>query len=100
MSRGQGACHHSAVTVNTTGVQLFDCEDRVSVVSHVQAVKAAKRKEDVAVCVVKLLPSCPAPDSESQYLLVQRPEKGLLAGTSVLPPLSCICLLLYSNWMY
>ncbi|KAL3154142.1 hypothetical protein ABBQ32_013669 [Trebouxia sp. C0010 RCD-2024] len=45
-----------------------------------KAVKAAKRKEDVAVCVVKLLPSGSAPDSASQYLLVQRPDKGLLAG--------------------
>lgn len=49
------------------------------------------------MCVVKLLPSGSAPDSASQYLLVQRPDKGLLAGTHAPPPLSCICLLLHSD---
>ena len=48
----------------------------------VQAVKAARREEDVAVSVVQLLPSDDAPESDIQYLLVQRPEKGLLAGIS------------------
>ena len=45
-----------------------------------QAVKAARREENVAVCVVQLLPSDLASTSDSQWLLVQRPEKGLLAG--------------------
>lgn len=64
----------------------LDCTVRTikvhSVLRHVclQAVKAARREEDVAVCVVQLLPSDHAPESDSQYLLVQRPDKGLLAG--------------------
>ena len=47
---------------------------------RVQNVKAARREEDVAVCVVQLVSSDHAPESDTQYLLVQRPEKGLLAG--------------------
>lgn len=58
---------------------------------NMQAVKVARRKEDVAVCVVKLLPSGPAPESDSQYLLVQRPEKGLLAGTDASTPQLHVC---------
>lgn len=64
---------------------------------RVQAVKAARREEDVAVCVVQLVPSDHAPESDSQYLLVQRPEKGLLAGIHALVLLSCACLPLQSN---
>ena len=54
-----------------------------------QVVKAARREEDVAVCVVGLLPSDLASTSDSQYLLVQRPEKGLLAGAVAVRLYSC-----------
>lgn len=62
-------------------------------VLRVQAVKAARREEDVAVCVVQLIPSESAPESDSQYLLVQRPEKGLLAGINAPVLLTCLHLL-------
>jgi len=45
-----------------------------------QAVKAPRRKEDVAVCVVQLLPHKTIESNDSLYLLVQRPSTGLLAG--------------------
>ncbi len=47
-----------------------------------QAVKAPRREEDVAVCVVQLLPPDGDASADSQYLLIQRPSKGLLAGAS------------------
>ena len=48
-----------------------------------QASKAPRRQEAVAVSVVQLLPSCSRQAAaDSEYLLVQRPEKGLLAGVS------------------
>lgn len=47
---------------------------------HPQAVKAPRRKEDVAVCVVQLLPHKTVESNDSLYLLVQRPSTGLLAG--------------------
>ncbi|DBB06496.1 TPA: hypothetical protein ACH3X1_012048 [Trebouxia sp. C0004] len=46
-----------------------------------KAVKAPRRKEDVAVCVVQLLPhKAIIASKDSLYLLVQRPSTGLLAG--------------------
>ncbi len=45
-----------------------------------QAVKAPRRKEDVAVCVVQLLPHKTTESNDGLYLLVQRPSTGLLAG--------------------
>ena len=45
-----------------------------------QAVKTLRRKEDVAVCVVQLLPHKTIERIDSLYLLVQRPSTGLLAG--------------------
>ena len=46
-----------------------------------QAVKAGKRKEHVAVCVVELKASADG-RAEDAFLLVQRPAQGLLAGDS------------------
>lgn len=45
-----------------------------------KAVKTLRRKEDVAVCVVQLLPHKTIERIDSLYLLVQRPSTGLLAG--------------------
>ncbi|KAL0055531.1 hypothetical protein WJX82_001534 [Trebouxia sp. C0006] len=45
-----------------------------------KAVKAPRRKEDVAVCVIQLLPHETIESNDSRYLLVQRPSTGLLAG--------------------
>ncbi|KAK9809860.1 hypothetical protein WJX72_000467 [[Myrmecia] bisecta] len=42
--------------------------------------KAQRREELVAVCVVELKPASGKAGVPSQYLLVQRPETGLLAG--------------------
>ena len=52
-----------------------------------QAVKAPRRKEDVAVCVVQLLPHKTIGSNDSRYLLVQRPSTGLLAGVC---PQNCL----------
>ena len=46
-----------------------------------QTVKAGKRKEHVAVCVVELKASSDG-GAEDAFLLVQRPAQGLLAGDS------------------
>lgn len=67
--------------------------------AYLQAVKAARRQEDIAVCVVQLLPSDHAPESDSQYLLVQRPDRGLLAGLTALLLLRCSHLLQRSSCM-
>lgn len=48
-------------------------------VASAQAVKAERRQEHVAVCVVELAASR-AGAVQPQYLLVQRPAQGLLAG--------------------
>lgn len=48
-----------------------------------QVVKAGKRKEHVAVCVVELKASADG-GAEDAFLLVQRPAQGLLAGDSTL----------------
>lgn len=53
-----------------------------------QAVKAARRKEHVAVCVVEVEGSKHGAD-EDEFLLVQRPAQGLLAGLAAAPSQPC-----------
>ncbi|KAJ7342059.1 hypothetical protein JRQ81_008494 [Phrynocephalus forsythii] len=58
--------------------QSADKEVAVSVTDFpAKSIKAAPREEFTAVCVVELLP---LGDDGSLFLLVQRPENGLLAG--------------------
>ncbi|XP_024540384.1 adenine DNA glycosylase isoform X1 [Selaginella moellendorffii] len=58
--------------------QSVDKEVAVSVTDFpAKSIKAAPREEFTAVCVVELLP---LGDDGSLFLLVQRPENGLLAG--------------------
>ena len=55
-----------------------------------QAVKAARRKEHVAVCVVEVEGSKSKHGAdEDEFLLVQRPAQGLLAGLAAAPSQPC-----------
>lgn len=48
--------------------------------AHSQVEKAKRSEQSVAVCVLEVHATSDAKEPSRQYLLVQRPKEGLLAG--------------------
>lgn len=60
-----------------------------------QVEKAARSEQHVAVCVLEVHGRTDAKQQTRQYLLVQRPKQGLLAGSSCYPILNKVS----SSWL-